>query len=252
MPHARIRPMNDATYAGGLPPAGWYPDPEVPGQHRWWDGYQWYARVQPAGPRPLGGGFRALSWTVVGLLVASSVIVAGVGVLAVIGLATVSADPDASEGLAWGEIVAMLIAYVAMVGCMIAWCIWQVRLACAAQPGTLRRAPGWHAGSWFVPVVGLWWPLQNLADLWRCFVGPRTRGLIGLWWTGFLGMNIAMNVWSEVLGDGGDITNVRGAHLAALALAGLWIATASAAIGIVHRLTSAAIDRQQSAARLAA
>lgn len=30
-------------------PAGWYPDPERPGQQRWWDGTQW-AASQPSHP----------------------------------------------------------------------------------------------------------------------------------------------------------------------------------------------------------
>ncbi len=32
-------------------PAGWYPDPERPGQQRWWDGTQW-AASQPVAPPP--------------------------------------------------------------------------------------------------------------------------------------------------------------------------------------------------------
>lgn len=36
-------------------PPGWYPDPQVPGQRRWWDGHQWTAHVGPAAD-PTGTG----------------------------------------------------------------------------------------------------------------------------------------------------------------------------------------------------
>ena len=36
---------------GGGPPEGWYEDPKVPGQERWWDGRQWsMERVRPKRP----------------------------------------------------------------------------------------------------------------------------------------------------------------------------------------------------------
>ena len=46
-----------------LPPANWYPDPEVPGQQRYWDGTRWTEQRAPMGEQqhpvasaPAGGG----------------------------------------------------------------------------------------------------------------------------------------------------------------------------------------------------
>ena len=34
------------------PAPGWFPDPQLPGVARWWDGTQWTAHTQPLGPPP--------------------------------------------------------------------------------------------------------------------------------------------------------------------------------------------------------
>ena len=72
----------------------------------------------------------------------------------------------------------------------ITWMVWQQRLAKSAQPNELRRRPGWHAWAWITPVVGLWFPYQNVLDLWRRRFPERGTALLGWWWAAFLASNL--------------------------------------------------------------
>lgn len=53
-----------------------------------------------------------------------------------------------------------------------------------------RYSEGWAAGSWFVPVISLWWPYQIMADIWKGIqhalrerLGePGSAALVGWWW----------------------------------------------------------------------
>lgn len=40
------------TPSSGLPPANWYPDPQTPGQLRYWDGQRWTQHVHPLQQQP--------------------------------------------------------------------------------------------------------------------------------------------------------------------------------------------------------
>lgn len=45
-----------------LPPANWYPDPEVPGQQRYWDGTQWTEHRAPLAGSPAVSGQQQAGW----------------------------------------------------------------------------------------------------------------------------------------------------------------------------------------------
>jgi len=75
------------------------------------------------------------------------------------------------------------------------WMIWQFGLASRVPQVALRRAPGWHIAAWFVPVVSLWFPVQNLADLRGALDGARAPSRIPAgylaWWLCWLGGSAA-------------------------------------------------------------
>ncbi len=75
------------------------------------------------------------------------------------------------------------------------WLAWQHRLAAAVPRRTLRRSPGWHVGSWFIPFAGMWFPFQNIADLHSAVTpgdpGRGTPPAYRLWWGLWLASSIA-------------------------------------------------------------
>ncbi|WP_055546836.1 DUF4328 domain-containing protein [Streptomyces sp. NBRC 110028] len=75
----------------------------------------------------------------------------------------------------------------------IVWAVWFRRLRLNAEafaPGQHRMSPGWAAGSWFTPVVNLWFPKQIANDIWRASSpqGPHrvNRALLNGWWVTLL------------------------------------------------------------------
>jgi hypothetical protein len=179
---ARIARMTEET--APLPPMGFYPDPEVPGQLRFWDGTRWHAS-QPSYARPrLGGAFQPLAIGTAWLIALQGLsAVAGVGfyswALAVVTQEledgrTTHADLFDTLDLARAfGFLGLLLPTV------VVWCLWQYRVARSADRDKLRRGPGMQVGSWFIPVAMLWLPIQNMRDLWACHFPRRSRALLG-------------------------------------------------------------------------
>ena len=64
--------------------------------------------------------------------------------------------------------------------------IWQHRAASAARslglPST--HSPGWGVGSWFVPIINLWFPYQAVRD---CLpAGDPNRSVVLQWWLAYV------------------------------------------------------------------
>ncbi len=96
------------------------------------------------------------------------------------------------------------------------WLIWQFRAARGYSPARLRRSPGWHVGSWLIPVVAWWWPWKNITELWRLAVGPVPWWLRA-WWVCWVAGSLTAGVgaglvrglgeprsgaWTVIAGDG--------------------------------------------------
>ena len=69
-----------------------------------------------------------------------------------------------------------------------------------------RYTEGWAAGSWFVPVINLWWPYQIMVDIWRGTQNalrdrlgePQPTTIIGWWWALRLISGIFGNISARV------------------------------------------------------
>ncbi|MFC0601188.1 DUF4328 domain-containing protein [Streptomyces palmae] len=92
---------------------------------------------------------------------------------------------DADDFFAGAQAIYAVVTLVVV----ILWPIWFRRLRLNAEvfaPGRHRFSSGWAAGSWFTPVVNLWFPKQIANDIWRASSpqGPEQarRGLLNAWW----------------------------------------------------------------------
>ena len=79
-----------------------------------------------------------------------------------------------------------------------------------------RHTEGWAAGSWFVPIINLWWPYQIMMDIWngtqntlRERLGdPRPAAIVGWWWALHLITSFYDNIAARIGWNSDDVDSL--------------------------------------------
>lgn len=144
---------------------------------------------------------------------------------------------DLLEGYDAMTAVVSIATTVFIVASGIVWAIWQYRAA-ARVAGRVRRTPGWHAGSWFIPFVSYFLPYQNISDLWRA-AGRRPPGWQIAWWLLWVFGNLVVNVSTQLYLRAETLEEFLGAAQASLTGQIFMLAAAPFAWLVVRGLTRA-------------
>ena len=212
------------------------------------------SRARPAGLRSIGGlsiALTVLLWTGVGL-----------SVLALIdALASLvwlqGKDPDGDDfwfeqPATWALLsgVLAIVTFAVLLATVVVWCVWQnfATKNVLAWGGVPRRGSGWAVGAWFVPIINLWWPAQNVHDLLRLStpgLGPGSmpgrqlsEPVIGWWWGLWLASNFASQASGRLFFDAYDNSERTAAYASDLVAQPLGAASAVLAIAVVARVAS--------------
>ncbi|BDV31924.1 DUF4328 domain-containing protein [Microbacterium terricola] len=241
------------------PPAGWYRAPDGSSATWWWDGGQW-TQPQPQ-QQP---GRQAGTHSLARLATATQVLLVVCGVLSIItigietfGIGAVNSYLD-GHGVAvdmltvydQSRLVLTILSGVSLLATGVLWVIWQYRAA-KQVAGLTRRSAGWHAGSWFVPVVSLWFPYQDISDLWR--VGGRVRPPWQVtWWVLWLVSSGVTQISSRIYLAAEELEQLRNAMWVSILGESLLLAATPLAWLIVRGITQGILERSSVPARMLA
>ena len=187
-------------------PPGWYRDPGGAAAQRWWDGSRWTGFLAPSPAAmagywaqsvdattrseariapwviPAGCLYAVASATSIVLFLASvSTFVHDIRLLFQAGLSGAPAFTQPAALQVSNEVVLPLQVLAGIV-----LLVWQYRVATTAR--TLgypsRHSPGLGVGSWFIPVVSVWFPYQAIRD---CLPpGHPARTVVLRAWLGYV------------------------------------------------------------------
>ena len=189
--------------------------------------------------RGIGGATRALllAYAVISL---ASLLVTGWGIVELNAYSAGTVGPDALESYGSAAVIVSGMSLIALLSTGICWLVWQRRAADAFPVGTLRRSPGWHVGSWFIPVVSAWFPFQNVSDLARASHARLGRGVLGTWWAAWLVGGLTGGL-TRSFSTAHTIPSLINGLSITILMDALWIVAAIFAWIVVSRIT-AAID----------
>lgn len=155
----------------------------------------------PPPARPIRGLAAAVRWLIVAAA-ATAVLTIAVevyGIVAIDAFLSGSAELGALEAYDAAFLGVAILSLFVLIPAGICWVVWQYRVAAALPAGSVRRSPAWHAGSWFIPIVSWWFPLQNVSDLAGASRAALRPPILGVWWTLWLASSVIGTVGAMVM-----------------------------------------------------
>jgi hypothetical protein len=229
-------------------PAGWYPAPDGSSTRWWWDGTRWIQPQQPVSPSvPASNAIAKLAVATQILVIVYGVVTVGTILNETMGIFAATSFLDGNEAAIdsldaydRGTSVVSILSSLSLIAAGVLWVIWQYRVA-KQVAGLTRRSAGWHAGSWFIPIISLWYPYENISDLWRAVGRTRPAWQI-LWWLLWIASNAAIQISTRVYLAAEDIEQFRVAMWTSLAGAILILAAVPFALLIIRGITKAIVQ----------
>lgn len=171
-------------------------------------------------------------------------------------LALIESNPEAVDREGFERLIPlelpMTFTWIGLMGAAaVAWIVWQTKLCSSSTVDAhqLRRSSEWHGWSWFIPMLGLWYPYQNMGDLWRAVAGAerttKMKVVLPLWWLTFLSGGVLSRLSDfPIKEDSPSLEQLRSAAVLSLWADGALMASGILAITMITSIFSATRRRQ--------